>query len=303
MKKLEGIIIPCVTPFDESGALRLDWMRENYKKWNASHISGCMALGTNGEFRALSDEEAFEVIRTAAEIMEPEKIFIAGIGRESLHHTIEFLKRLEAAQIRIDYVSVLTPCYFRKLMTDAALIDYYTEIADVSAYPVLLYCAPSYANEVRISAEAIKVLADHPNIAGVKDTSPDMMNAYMDAVGERDDFEVFAGALSNIKTCIERGGKGGILSSANYIPDTCAKFYQIVQNDGLEHGLNYLDMLKTFAKETGGLGGVAGVKAAMNLMGYSGGVPRKPVLPCKPDVIDQMRAFIQNNRGMVTDKI
>lgn len=301
MKKLEGIIIPCVTPFDESGRLRLDWLKENYRKWGESSVSGCMALGTNGEFRALNDDESFEVIKTASKILPEDKIFIAGIGRESLYQTIEFVKRLEKNKIRIDYVSVLTPCYFRKLMTDVALIDYYTNIADVSAYPVLLYCAPGYANDVRISAEALKALANHPNIAGIKDTSPDMMQAYMDAVGGKDDFEVFSGALGNLQKCMELGGKGGILSSANYFPNTCAKFYKIVQEEGLEKAFIYLERLKRLAKETGGKGGVAGVKTAMNLMGYKGGKPRKPVLPCTKGIEDEIKAYIMENREIILD--
>ena len=59
MKALEGIIIPAVTPFDESGEVRLDYLEKNYERWNRSKVQGCMALGSNGEFRSLSDDEAF----------------------------------------------------------------------------------------------------------------------------------------------------------------------------------------------------------------------------------------------------
>ena len=117
-------------------------------------------------------------------------------------------------------MSVLTPGYFKNLMTDHALIDYYQAIADFSPYPVLIYCAPGFANAVRISPEALRILADHPNIAGIKDTSPDMMSAYMDCVGGRDDFQVLAGSLNNFFLCTLRGGKGGILSAANYFAET-----------------------------------------------------------------------------------
>lgn len=124
-----------------------------------------MALGSNGEFRSLSDDEAFEVLKTVSEIKAPDRIFIAGVGRESLYQTLAFIKRLEEAAVQIDY---------------------FTAIADASSYPMLLYCAPGFTNDVRISPEALKALADHPNIAGIKDTTPDMMSAYMDAVGGRE---------------------------------------------------------------------------------------------------------------------
>ena len=93
------------------------------------------------------------------------------MGRESLYQTLKFIDRVQAADLPIDYLSVLTPHYFKSLMTDAALIEYFTRVADFSRIPILLYCAPSFANEVTISADVVRVLADHPNIHGIKDTS------------------------------------------------------------------------------------------------------------------------------------
>lgn len=301
MRKLEGIIIPCITPFDQEGRLRLDWLKTNFEKWNSTEIGGYMILGSNGEFRSLSDEEALEVIRTVSGLVPTEKTLIAGVGRESLYHTLRFIRQLDEAKVSVDYISVLTPCYFKKLMTDEALIDYYTAIADVSPYPILLYCAPGFANDLRISPDTLRVLADHPNIAGIKDTSPDMMNSYMEAVGNREDFQVFAGSLGNILSCLKQGGKGGIISAANYFPRTCAEFLSVYQNEGPEQGVAYLDKLKEASKETGAKAGVAGVKAVMNLMGYRAGVPRKPVLPCSEAFVRDTKNYITQNSSFILD--
>ncbi|MDO4272217.1 MAG: dihydrodipicolinate synthase family protein [Eubacteriales bacterium] len=302
MRKLEGIIIPCITPFDEEGILRLDWLKSNFQKWNTTEISGYMVLGSNGEFRSLSDDEAFHVIQTVSALVPHEKTLIAGVGRESLYHTVRFIKRLEEEKVSVDYISVLTPCYFKKLMSDEALIDYYKRIADESPYPVLLYCAPGFANDLRISAKALEVLAEHPNIAGIKDTSADMMDTYMAAVGKREDFQVFAGSLNNILTCLKKGGKGGIISVANYFPRTCAEFYRIFREEGQAQGEAYLDKLKVLAKETGAKAGVAGVKALMNLMGYQAGVPRRPVLPCDDMFVRNTEHYIKENRAFILDQ-
>lgn len=280
MKALEGIIIPAVTPFDESGEVRLDYLEKNYERWNRSKVQGCMALGSNGEFRSLSDDEAFGVLKTTSEVIADDKVFIAGIARESLYQTLKFLDRLTKADLKIDYVSVLTPHYFKGLMSDDALVSYFSQIADASAYPVLLYCAPSFANGVCVSPEALKRLADHKNIYGIKDTSKDMMNTYMDTVGGRSDFEVMSGSLGTIMTCMERGGKGGIVSAANYFPNTCGKLCMIAKEEGLEAAKAYHAELKDVSLKTGGKASVAGVKAVMNLLGYNAGIPRNPVLPC-----------------------
>ena len=92
-------------------------------------------------------------------------------------------------------------------MTDQALIAYYTEIADLAVFQSCCIAQRPFANDVTISADVVRVLADHPNIHGIKDTSKNMMNAYMDAAGGRDDFEVMSGSMSTVFTCMDRGWK------------------------------------------------------------------------------------------------
>ena len=301
MKEIKGIIIPAVTPFDEDGALRLDWLQENYRKWCQTDICGIMSLGTNGEFKALSDDEAFDVIAAGAEAVREDKVFIAGVGRESTAQTVAFLQRLADADVAIDYVSVLTPHYFKKLMTDDALIGYYTEIADASRWPVLLYCAPGYANGVVVSPEALKKLADHPNIAGIKDTSPDMMASYLEAVGGRDDFEIIAGSLGSFLLCTTGGGKAGIISTSNAYPQTCAVLAQILETEGMEAAKAFHAELTALGDNTTRHGGVAGVKASMNVMGFRAGWPRRPVMPCSDETIAVIRDYIEAHRDFIRD--
>lgn len=301
MKQLGGIIIPTVTPFDKSGELRLDWLEKNYLRWNQTKVSGCMALGSNGEFRSLSDDESFAVLEVASRTISKDKILVAGIGRESLFQTLAFLKRLEQAQLAIDYVAVLTPCYFKSLMTDEALITYYKAVADASSYPVLIYCAPGFANDVCISVEALKELANHSNIVGIKDTSKNMMNAYMDAVGSREDFQVLAGSLGSLMVCLERGGTGGVLSAANYFPNLCAKLCQVVKKDGLVQARTYHAQLKMLVEMTGGRNGVAGVKATMNLMGYYGGFPRQPIQPCTDCLLAEVKSCLEKYSMLILE--
>ena len=296
MKQIIGAIIPAVTPFDETGDLRLDWMRQIYARWNRSDVVGYMALGSNGEFRALSDDESLAVLRCASEAADPGKVLIAGIGRESLRGTLAFLQSLETAQLRFDYVSVLTPHYFKARMTDEALVGYFTAIADRSPWPVLLYCAPGFANGVCISPDALRVLADHPNIAGIKDTSKDQMGAYLAAAGGRKDFAVMAGSIGNLQACVKGGGAAGVLSAANYFPNLCARIASELLRDP-ETPL--YPRVRNLTAATGGLAGVSGVKAAMALLDYPAGVPRLPVLPCGGDVVSKMRAAMEEEPDLV----
>jgi len=280
-EKLKGVIIPCATPFDHDGNVSESMMEHNYGMWAATGIKGLMCLASNGEFRSLSDDESISVIKTAARL-KADKTLIAGAARESVRQTADFIKRIEDSCEGVDYLALLTPGYFAKLMTDTALIDYYVSAAEISSVPVLIYVAPGFANGVRVSPEALKILADHPNIQGIKDTSPDMLEKYLEAAGGREDFSVIAGSINTLLRCISGGGTGGIVSAANYFPAECAKITELFFDGRLEEAEKQNTYVRSLASSTGAKYSVAGVKACMDIMGFKGGAPRRPIQPITP---------------------
>ena len=296
MNKLTGIIIPVITPFEKDGSINFDNLRFNIRKWNDTNVIGYMCLGTNGEFKSLSDDESFEIVKTVIEEKDKDKCLIVGAGRESVPQTLAFIKRLEEFKDSIDYVSLITPSYFPKLLNDEVLENYYTSIADISPIPLLLYTAPPYNNGVGVSTDLVKKLANHPNIHGMKDTSPDMMAKYVEAVGGRDDFMLIAGSISNLILCLKGGGSAGVVSAANYLPnqsDEIVRLFMAGKEAEAEEKQLYL---KGVLAKTGGKFGVKGVKACMNLLGWKAGVPRTPIFELKDNEKEDIRkAFIEEN--------
>ncbi|MDR1238343.1 MAG: dihydrodipicolinate synthase family protein [Propionibacteriaceae bacterium] len=289
---LGGIVIPAVTPFNADGSLGLDKIAANLATWGQSSVAGYMFLGSNGEFRSLSDAESLRVAE-AAIAGKQDKYLILGIGRESTYLTLAFLERVAALPGGIDYVSVLTPAYFAASMTPAALSAHYLSIADASPIPVLLYVAPGFANQVTPPAALVAELAGHPNIAGIKDTSKNMMAEYLALAGGRDDFAVLAGSIGNLRECLEGGGRGGVVSAANYLPSLCAGIVTAYQAGQAELAWARLEQVRRLAKATAGRFSVAGVKACMNILGLNAGIPRLPVLPVAADEITAMAAILQ----------
>lgn len=290
--KLKGIIIPAVTVFDEEGNVDIKRMERNYNKWMNTDIAGLMILGTNGEFRQLSDKESLQVVKTAAACKKG-KTLIVGAGRESLRLTLDFMESLNPYWESIDYLSVMTPNFFAKHMTDQALYGYYHELADYSPVPLLLYMAPAYANGVKISVDLAAALADHPNIAGIKDTSTDQMNSLMVRLGKRQDFSVLAGSLNNLMTCLSWGGLGGVVSAGNYFPQECATLTRLFFEGDVTAAYNTYSELQILAQKTGGSKGISSLKACMDILGYEGGAPRLPVLPLAEEEINIMRNHLQ----------
>lgn len=289
---LSGILIPAVTVFDADERVDRAAMEFNFDRWGRTDVAGYMVLGSNGEFRMLTDEESREVVATAA-CAKSGKTLIVGAGRESLAHTLAFMRSLEPWYVSIDYLSVLTPSYFAKLMDGPALRDYYTTLADASPVPLLLYVAPSFANGVVVPPAVLAELADHPNIAGIKDTSPTMMVDYMLAAGGREHFVVLAGSLANMMSDLSFGGTGGVVSAANYLPAECATLTTLYLGGREREAYAYYATLQRLAKATGGKYSVASLKACMNARGYRAGVPRRPVRPLSDEQDAAARAALE----------
>ncbi|MDR2479768.1 MAG: dihydrodipicolinate synthase family protein [Treponema sp.] len=289
-ESLSGIFPPVMTPFI-NGKIDYDGLAFNIERMNKTALRGYMPLGSNGEFRSLTGDESIKVIKTIARTKSADKTLMAGTGRESAWATIEFTKK--AADAGADFASVLTPHYYAKKMEDENLIRYFTEVADASPIPVLMYCAPAYAAGVKLSRNAVTELSKHPNIAGMKDTSKEDIDGYVRAVTPGAEFYVLAGTVTKFLTGLMCGAVGGVLSLANYFPELCCEL-QALFNAGKTAEAEALSArLVTLNEKTTGAYGVAGVKAAMNIMGYRGGEPRVPLLPLNDGEMETLRNVLK----------
>jgi dihydrodipicolinate synthase/N-acetylneuraminate lyase len=117
------------------------------------------------------DAETRDVLRASAEATAPEKVLLAGVGRESVRATLEFAEF--AATLQYDAIIVRPPSYYSNQLPSAALLHYYRSIADRSALPVVLYHIPKFVPR-EIPVDVIAELAQHPNIMGIKDSSGDI---------------------------------------------------------------------------------------------------------------------------------
>lgn len=305
LQRLRGVIIPAATPFDDAGDLDLAAMEENYRAWEGTGIAGYMALGSNSEFRSLTDAETVRVVEAAVQL-KGDKPLIVGVGRESLRHTLEVIDSLAHCADGIDFFSVLTPGYFGKLMDGAALEEFYTAVADHSPRPVMIYVAPGFANGVTVPPASIARLADHPNIHGMKDTSTAGMVDYMVAAGGRDDFAILAGSLNTIMINLAFGGHGGVVSAANYLPAECAKltdlFFAGERTSDRRAAYAYYAALQRLVKSSGAnTHSVASLKAAMDALGFRGGPPRLPVRPLGSEQVQQIGAALERGRSALAD--
>ncbi|MHC4104824.1 MAG: dihydrodipicolinate synthase family protein [Planctomycetota bacterium] len=272
-EKLTGVISPIATPFlDEE--VSYAGLAENIRKYNDTGLKGYMVLGSNGEFQSLTEEESLKIVDTVQKEKTAEKTLIVGAGRESARATIEFMKKIRDKGA--DFAAVLTPHYFTMAMTDEALINFYNTIADQSDIPVIIYHAPVFSSGVTVTINMISSLSGHLNIAGMKNTSNEAVLPYLKAVPEGAGFNILC-----------------VLSIANYLPDICCELYDLCMSGDKVNASKLNNRVSAFNSKVMGDYGVAGVKTAMNLLGYFGGEPRNPLLPLDAGEVEKLRSYFK----------
>ncbi len=165
---IEGVFAAVTTPFYADERLYLRKLEANIAHYSRSLLAGMVILGSTGEAVALNDEESLQVLRSAAEAAAPEKVLIAGVGRESLKTTLELAE--DAARFKYDAVLVRTPNYYASQMSALAVANYFRSVADRCPLPVLLYNIPRCV-PYDIPVDIVADLAQHPNIIGIKESS------------------------------------------------------------------------------------------------------------------------------------
>jgi len=165
---IEGVFAATTTPFYSDERVYFRKIEANMARYSRSLLAGMVVLGSTGEAPMLDDNETLDVLRVAAEATAPEKVLIAGVGRESVKGTVEQAEA--AARFRYDAVLVRTPYYYAGQMSSAAVMHYFRTVADRSPLPVILYNIPKCV-PYQIPIELIAELAKHPNIIGIKDSS------------------------------------------------------------------------------------------------------------------------------------
>jgi 4-hydroxy-2-oxoglutarate aldolase len=286
MQRFAGIYTPLATPFAADGSLDQRGLASNVEKYLRSSLTGLVVLGSNGEAPQLEDYEADLAIKTVREAMPKNRPLLAGTGRESTAATIAATER--AATIGVDAVLVRTPSFYKGQMTTEAFVKHYTQVADRSPVPVLLYNVTMYTG-VNLLPEAVGILSRHPNIVGIKETNSEMVQFGDYLARAADGFTVLAGSGATYFSALMLGAHGAILAVAGVAPELCVQICNAVREGRIDDARRMNRELAPLSKLVGATHGVPGLKAALTLLGFTGGVPRPPLQPVGQPAIDVIR--------------
>jgi len=185
---------------------------------NGTH--GLVPVGTTGESPTLSHDEHKKVIEVCIDQANGRVPIIAGAGSNSTNEAIEFVKH--ACDVGADGLLVVTPYYNKP--TQAGLFAHYTELANASSKPIIIYDIPG-RSVIGMTDETMAKLAEHELIVGVKDATADLgrPTRLLNVINEN--FIQLSGEDGTALPYLAAGGHGCISVTANIAPKLLSRMH------------------------------------------------------------------------------
>ena len=272
----KGIATALVTPMTPHGvdydalAQLIDFQLEN-------GIHALVAAGTTGESATLSQDERKEVIRFTVRHTAGRVPVIAGVGTNNTEHVLDFAR--QACEDGADALLAVTP-YYNKA-TQAGLIAHYEAVADAASRPVILYNVPSRTG-CNLQPQTVATLAEHPNIAAIKEASGNMAQVVEIIARCGDQLDVYSGEDGLTVPFLSMGSLGCISVVSNVAPALTVRMAQrffagdVAGAAALQCRL--LPLINALFSEVNPIP----AKAAISAMGFGREYLRLPLTPMEP---------------------
>ncbi|MEK3912651.1 4-hydroxy-tetrahydrodipicolinate synthase [Paenibacillus sp. FSL H7-0331] len=233
---VKGIYVPVVAPFTGNEELDLDSYRNYIGKLLAHDIQGLVINGTTGEAPTVMWEEVSELVQTTQACMQQKRIpIVIGTGTNS---TVSTVKRTEmAGLLGADAVLVVTPYYSRP--SQEGILEHYRRVAQVGV-PIIAYEVPSRTG-VRLTTDTIRKIMDLNGVIGLKDSSGGI--ELISELTRHDTKPILCGEDLYFHAMLSQGASGGMLASANVIPEALIHVFRLASNGNFIQAKQAFDLL------------------------------------------------------------
>ncbi|WNK19745.1 4-hydroxy-tetrahydrodipicolinate synthase [Halomonas piscis] len=211
--KLNGILVPIVTPFGADGSVDFDALKALVAKFLDAGVGGVVACGTTGEYYALDESERDGVLRTVRNAVGEQALAVAGINSLSTGEAVKRAKQAEA--LGYEVLMLAPPAYV--LPNQDEIVAHYEEVAVNTALPIVLYNFPD-RSAVNIEIDTVARLAKMPKIIGIKESSGDFSRAIALMELNDESFQVVCGSDDQAADYLFWGARSWISGGANVFP-------------------------------------------------------------------------------------
>lgn len=294
---MPGINVPLVAFFHpETEDLDIEATKKHAIRLAQAGLTSLTVQGSNGEAVHLTREERSTVTSTVREALDSAGFshvpIVVGCAAQSVRECVRFCKDAYAAGG--DYALVLPPSYYKASYTDKVLLDFFTDLADESPIPIVIYNYPGAVSGVDLNSDHITTLAKHPKIVGCKLTcgNTGKLARIASAVNaatstqENSGWMCMGGSADFTLQTLIAGGSGIITGLGNVTPKACVKVFDLYKAGKVQEAQR-IQAIVARGDWAVIAGGVVGTKAGMEAWYGYGGVARRP-LP-KPSAEDMAK--------------
>lgn len=275
MTDIHGVVPPVVTPFDETGDVDADALREEIRYHLDSGVNGVSVAGSTGEGNALSVDEHERVYGVAVDEVDGSVPVVAGVIATSAREAAAKAER--ARDAGADVVMATPPHYERP--TDDGLVDYFAAVGDAAGLPILIY---DVIETVDVTADLAARIADEvPELYGIKQSGGDMHGLANMLTTVGDELTVLTALDDLLFPSYVLGAEGTIGGVTSIYPRVSVDLWEAVRHGELDRARAIHEATLPLARAAvwdrdGNYPG--GVKAAIELLGRNPGRPRNPIV-------------------------
>ncbi len=219
LSRLDGVIVPLLTPLTEERKVDERSVRALVRHVLEGGVDAVFVMGTTGEFQYLDHREQLRCTAAVLDEVAGAVPVLAGVTGFSVEETVRNITRLDGLGRPPDAV-VVAPLVYH---SNRKLPQHMERLAAVCGYPVLLYNNIAIVERRWKHKDIIPALLDrivaNRMVVGMKDSSGNM-DYFKDIVERcaRPDFVVFQAVEKLLLGSLELGTRGVVAGTANVFP-------------------------------------------------------------------------------------
>ena len=267
--------VALVTCFNADETINFEATRAQVRR-QVEAGNNIMCCGTNGDFSALTHGEKIALTEAVMDEVAGRVKVIVNAGCPATFETLQLAQAFD--KMGLAGIAVITPYFIA--CTQEGLIRHFTTIADAVKTPVYLYDIPARTQN-HIEPETARILARHPNIAGIKDSggSTETVREYLNVAQSEGNFEVYCAPDHLVQWGLEQGCAGVISGLGNVAPKVLAAILSGFNKGDSAAATAAQEIFAGLRKDLYALGfPPALVKRALFQMDPSVGLSRQPAL-------------------------
>lgn len=286
MSSFSGIWVPLVTPFHQ-GEIDFTALKSLCTRLLKRGIDGVVVCGTTGEAPMLTKEEQLQVLDAVLEVVPGHQVIM---GLSGTHMPV--IREMQDAILHRPVAGLLIPAPYYIRPSQAALVAWFTEIADHATVPVVLYNIP-YRTGVQMELDTFRQLAKHPRITAVKDCGGSIdLTLSLIADGELD---VLCGEDVQIFSTLSLGGKGAIAASSHIFTKEFVQLIKQFKEQDIVAARKTFFGLLPMIRLMFSAPNPAAIKFALSLDGLMDNELRSPILPAPENVELAVRGLLNQH--------